>query len=207
LNILRRLTFNLWYYHRPPWESGVVPAEVTGFIQKYPPGCALDLGCGTGTSSIALAKAGWQVTGVDFARRAIRMARRKARRAGVEVDFHVEDVLRLRGIHGPFNLVLDIGCFHGLAGKERPVYLENLEKLLAPRGFWLMYGFFKADALPGPGLLEDDLKMAARYFRLVERIDGVDKKERPSVWLLYQMTKAENKQVALRPVRQYNCRT
>jgi len=199
LNILRRLAFNLWYYRRPPWESGIVPPEVTGFIQKYPTGRALDLGCGTGTSSIALAKAGWQVTGVDFARRAIQIARRKARRAGVKVDFSVEDVLRLRGIHGQFNLVLDIGCFHGLAGKERPVYLENLEKLLASRGFWLMYGFFKADALPGPGLLKVDLKTVARYFRLVERKDGVDKKERPSVWLLYQRMNAENKQVALRP--------
>ena len=199
MNILRRLAFNLWYYRRPPWESGIVPPEVTGFIQKYPTGRALDLGCGTGTSSIALAKAGWQVTGVDFARRAIQIARRKARRAGVKVDFSVEDVLRLRGVHGSFNLVLDIGCFHGLAGKERPVYLENLEKLLASRGFWLMYGFFKADALPGPGLLKVDLKTVARYFRLVERKDGVDKKERPSVWLLYQRMNAENKQVALRP--------
>ena len=69
------MTFDLWYLRRPPWDSGIVPPEVEDFIRDNAPGHALDLGCGTGTSSLGLAQAGWTVTGVDFARRAISTAK------------------------------------------------------------------------------------------------------------------------------------
>jgi 2-polyprenyl-3-methyl-5-hydroxy-6-metoxy-1,4-benzoquinol methylase len=119
VTFFRRLTFNLWYLRRPPWDSGIVPPEVEEFIREHPPGKALDLGCGTGTSSLALAQAGWTVTGVDFVRRAIRIARHKARRAGLTIDFQIADVLHLHLFPVSFALILDIGCFHGLSDAER----------------------------------------------------------------------------------------
>src|SRR5574342_1242280 len=119
-NLLRRLTFNLWYYSSPPWDPGISPPELIDFIEKHPLTSsgqarrAIDIGCGTGTNVITLAQAGWQVTGVDFVPRAIRMAKGKARKAGVEVELLVRDVTDLKGITGPFDLALDIGCFHSL---------------------------------------------------------------------------------------------
>ena len=56
------------------------------------PGRALDLGCGTGGTAVALAETGWEVTGVDVASRAIASARIAARRRGVAVDFVVADI-------------------------------------------------------------------------------------------------------------------
>jgi SAM-dependent methyltransferase len=44
----------------------VPPSEVMDSIARTPPGTALDLGCGTGTNAIAVARHGWRVTGVDF---------------------------------------------------------------------------------------------------------------------------------------------
>lgn len=187
LNLLRRLSFNLWYLRRPPWDSGIVPPEVEDYLTTHHPGRALDLGCGTGTSTLALAQAGWQVTGVDFAPRAIAIARRKLRLAKVPGDLRVDDVTRLHDISGPFDLVLDIGCFHGLSKGSRAVYLDNLDRLLAPGGYWLMYGFFKsAPDAPGPGLATEDPGAIAVRFRFLWRKDGFDKKKRPSAWFLFQ---------------------
>lgn len=51
-----------------------------------PPGRVADLGCGTGTLSILLARAGYQVDGLDFSPRMIDLARRKTRGvAGVQL--------------------------------------------------------------------------------------------------------------------------
>jgi len=47
----------------------------------------LDIGCGTGRHAIELAKRGFRVTGVDFSSGMLNVARAKARREGVEVEF------------------------------------------------------------------------------------------------------------------------
>jgi len=185
MNILRRLAFDLWYLRRAPWDSGIVPPEVNAFLAVHPPGRALDLGCGSGTSSLGLARAGWSVTGVDFAPRAVRIAQSKAARAGLKVDFRVADVTRLPPLPAPFDLVLDIGCFHGLGMAQKTAYLAQLERLLAPGGTWLLYAFFKAEGAGGPGLVASDLEQAVQTLKLVQREDGVDKKNRPSAWFWF----------------------
>jgi hypothetical protein len=67
-------------------------------------------------------------------------------------------------------------------------YLTQLDKILAPNGFWLMYGFFKPSAnLSAPGLVEADINMiSAQAFTLLSRRDGFDKRNRPSTWFLFQ---------------------
>jgi SAM-dependent methyltransferase len=192
MNILRRLHFDLRYMRHPPWDSGIIPPEVEDFIRDHPPGRALDLGCGTGTSSLALARAGWTVTGVDFARGAIRIAKRKARLANLSIDFRIASVIRLpRSLYTiPYDLVLDIGCFHGLSPSGKSAYINQLDRLLAPGGSWLLYGFFKANEHPGPGLVPADLENIP--LRLIKRQDGLDKKDRPSVWLWFQKSSIGN---------------
>ncbi len=194
-NLLRKWTFNLWYYRRPPWDTGISPPELLAFLQgwstKHPaPGRALDLGCGTGTNVITLAKHGWRVTGVDFARLAIQAARRKARQAGVQVDLQVGDVTDLRQVSGPFDLVLDLGCFHSLSPQGREKYIRNLERLLAPAGTYLVYVFFKLPGETGPrflpGIQEADLNALAPFLTLVERQDGTERGLRPSAWLKFE---------------------
>jgi cyclopropane fatty-acyl-phospholipid synthase-like methyltransferase len=158
MSLTRRIFFNFSYFRKPPWDTGISPPELLEFISSHPPGKALDLGCGTGTNAVTLAKAGWQVTGVDFARRAIQVARRKIRQAGVNVDLRVGDVTRLDDLRGPFDLILDIGCYHGLATQGKQTYRENIQRLLAPAGYYLLYAFFRPPAENRPGLLEEDIQ-------------------------------------------------
>jgi len=172
------------YFRRPPWDSGISPPELLEFITKHPAGRAIDIGCGTGTNVLTLAQNGWQVTGIDFAPRAIQIAKRKTK--NVKVDLQVNDATTLKGINGPFDLALDLGCFHGI--EKKADYLTQLDRVLAPGGFWLMYGFFKSDPhLSGPGLAAPDLDLIqARGFHLLTRKDGWDKRERPSAYFLFE---------------------
>jgi cyclopropane fatty-acyl-phospholipid synthase-like methyltransferase len=185
MNLLSRFFYTWLYLGRPPWDTGVTPPEVVAFVQTHPPGRALDLGCGTGTNTIYLAQHGWQATGVDFVGRAIRSARRKARRAGVQVDFQQGDVTRLDGIQGPFDLVLDIGCYHSLTEEGKAAYLQNLQRMLAPQGTYLLYALFKTSPEQRTGLLEADLELLDANLHRLSRQDGTDRSRR-SVWLAYE---------------------
>ena len=188
MNFLRRLSFNFRYFGTPPWDRGISPPELYDFIRTNPPGRAIDLGCGTGTNVITLAQAGWQTTGVDFAPRAITIGRRKLRTQNVQAELHVGDVTKLSGIDGPFDLALDMGCFHGV--QDRAAYLVELTRLLAPGGFWLMYGLFRsAPHRTGPGLVETDLDLIHAHMTPIWRREGFDRRERPSAWFLFQKNK------------------
>ncbi|NJL93940.1 MAG: methyltransferase domain-containing protein [Anaerolineae bacterium] len=67
---------------KTPWDTNITPPEVVRLVAegRTPPGRALDLGCGTGTNALYLARQGWQADGVDFIGQAVRAARRKAAR-------------------------------------------------------------------------------------------------------------------------------
>lgn len=187
MNFFRRFLFSFSYLGQPPWDTQIVPPEVKTFIAQYPPGKALDLGCGTGTNAIALAKKQWRVTGIDFAPNAIRSAQRKARNAGVEVDFRVGDVTRLNRIRGPFNLILDIGCYHNLTKKGMLAYRDNLNHLLGPQGIFLIYVFFSVSPTEsGPGVVEADLNIFSPPLTLVSRVDSLERGTRPAAWLTFQ---------------------
>ena len=186
-NLSRRILFHYLYFRKPPWDTGISPPELLEFIQTHDPGRAIDIGCGTGTNLITLARAGWEVTGVDFVPRAIKIARQKLSQAGVQARLLVQDATKLQGIPGPFDFALDLGCFHGIPQNEKPKYLEGLDRILAPNGCWLMYGFLKSDPLQKrSGLLESDIELLSSRLALVSRRDGLDNGSKPSAWFLYQ---------------------
>lgn len=186
-NLLHRYKFELAYLlGNAPWDSGISPPELYDFIAAHPAGRALDIGCGTGTNLVTLANAGWQVTGFDFSPGAIRSAKRKARAAKITADIFTDDATRMKRVSPPYDLALDLGCFHGV--EKKADYLTHLTRVLAPGGFWLLYGFFKsAPDRPGAGFVESDLDLISRHnLTLLSRKDGWDKRERPSAWFLWQ---------------------
>jgi SAM-dependent methyltransferase len=191
-NLFRRLLFQYWYFSSPPWDTGISPPELIEFIETHPSGRAIDLGCGTGTNVITLAQAGWQVTGVDFAPRAIKLARQKLRQAGISAEVQVNDATKLRGISGPFDLAFDLGCLHGIPKEAHGIYLNQLDRILAPSGFWLLYSFLRSSTdLSGPGLDEADLSRLSTRFTILSRRDGFDSNRgRASSWLLFQRKSA-----------------
>ena len=76
--------------HINVWDRTLPPPGLVELIEgpsRLPPRRALDLGCGTGTETIYLARHGWDATGVDLVPRALAIARRRAARAGVSPGF------------------------------------------------------------------------------------------------------------------------
>jgi SAM-dependent methyltransferase len=174
--------FNVWYWlpWRPPWDTGVVPPELERFVASHPPGRALDLGCGTGTNVVFLARQGWTAVGIDFVERAVEKARDRARKASMSrwCEFHVGDVRRLDFLAGPFDLALDIGCLHSLSAKERAAYARGLARLVRPGGTYLLYAF--APGGPATGLTRDDVHATfADAFEVLRVQEGTG---RPSAW-------------------------
>jgi SAM-dependent methyltransferase len=176
---VRRLWFSIWYWlpRRPPWDTGVTPPELERFVGSHPPGRALDLGCGTGTNVVYLARHGWTAAGVDFAARAIAKARRRAQDAAVDCALLVGDVTRLE-VAGPFDLALDIGCLHAIEAPGRAGYAAGLARVVRHGGTYLLYAF--APGGPAVGLTGDDVRETfADAFEVVDVEQG---KGRPSAW-------------------------
>jgi SAM-dependent methyltransferase len=176
---VRRLFFGLWYWlpRRPPWDTGETPPELERFVASHPPGRALDLGCGTGTNVVYLARHGWDAVGVDFVGRAVAKARQRARKAGVASTFLVGDATRLE-VSGPFDLALDMGCLHSIAASGRADYAAGVARVVRPGGTYLLYAF--APGGPAVGLTADDVRATfAHAFDVVGIEQG---KGRPSAW-------------------------
>lgn len=187
--IFRRLLFHYLYFRQPPWDTGISPPELLEFIKTHGPGRAIDIGCGTGTNVLTLARAGWRVTGVDFAPRAISLAKRKVKEAGVQAELKVADATKLDGISGPFDLAFDLGCFHGIPSNLQPKYLDQMERILGSDGFVLLYAFVKThSAAPAEtGLGEADIDRISARLTPISRRDGTDKaRGKTSAWFLFQ---------------------
>src|SRR5258707_2759472 len=109
-----------------PWDGHPLAKSLRDLVEgdgAMAPGTAVDVGCGTGDSSIYLAKHGWQVTGVDFVAKAVDKARAKAAANKATVNFAQADVTRLssEGVGTDFALIVDNGCLHGMSDEDRDV--------------------------------------------------------------------------------------
>jgi SAM-dependent methyltransferase len=114
----------------PPFADKLLELVAREENGSGPPfGPALDIGTGSGIWGVQLAQRGWNVTGVDIVEKALRRARERAARAGVEMRLVHGDVRALRdsGVGAGFRLVVDTGTFHGLDEQGRSAMARELD--------------------------------------------------------------------------------
>jgi len=184
----------LYLFKKTPWDTGITPPEIVALIDsgKVPIGRALDLGCGTGTNAIYLAQHGFEVIGIDISRRAIALAKRKARSAQLADRVRLErgDVTLMHRytISCSLDFAYDIGCFHNLNAEARQRYVAALTGVLKPGAIYMLYAFEPQADRAGVALDE-----IAALFDPAYRLDGMrrgsDRHGRGSAW--YTLIKRE----------------
>jgi SAM-dependent methyltransferase len=168
MSIVYRLMYLVGF---TPWDDERVSPELTSASEALPAGRALDIGCGTGTQAVYLAKAGWTTVGLDAVEQPLRRARQRAAAAGVDVRWIRGDVTRLDelGLEPGFTLFHDRGCFHGLSESARRDYIAGIGSLAAPRARLVMMCFARNRKLGGPtGVVPSEIELGfAREWELM----------------------------------------
>jgi len=141
-------SFESAYLGTPPGDIGrpqpaIVRLAETGQIT----GSVLDVGCGTGENVLYLAEHGYAAAGVDGAPTAIKKARAKAKRRGLNASFEVGDALNLPTPERQFDTLIDSGLFHVFSDDERPRFRESLGRVVRSGGTYFLMCF--SDHQPG----------------------------------------------------------
>jgi SAM-dependent methyltransferase len=119
----------------PPWDIGRPQGAFVALADSgWLSGHVLDVGCGTGEHALMAAARGFEATGIDASPAAIRLARDKARRHGLEIRFEVGDArdLASTGVH--VDRVLDCGLFHVFDDADRARYVASMAGAVVPGG-------------------------------------------------------------------------
>ncbi len=125
-----------------PWYFTKLDCNVADALKTYniKSGNALDLGTGPGTQACRLAEMGFNVTGSDISPTAIARAKKYTSEQGLSVEFIIDDILD-SNLKGPFEFILDRGCFHVLPPEKRADYVLQIQKLLNKKGYLLLKTF------------------------------------------------------------------
>jgi SAM-dependent methyltransferase len=86
------------------------------FRERLTGGSILDMGCGPGWTSLLLARAGYDVLGVDISERMIEIARERSARENVRAEFLVGDMEECNLDRRDFDGVLYFDCLHHCPG-------------------------------------------------------------------------------------------
>lgn len=99
----------------------------------------LDLGSGTGKNSIFLASEGAIATGIEISKTAIKIAKERAKEAGVTTTFIEQSFgTYLPFKNSAFDLALDIMSSNSLTESERTIYLSELDRVLASNSYFFV---------------------------------------------------------------------
>lgn len=138
------------------------PSEAAIFFLDYlkshhlPKGKLVDLGCGKGRNSLYFAKEGFEVTSLDFVEENIQTLKAVCEKQHLNLQPHCHDLTKPFPLPtNSFDYGMDIFCFkHLVEKKERQNYLQELQRILKPKAYYLISLASVEDGFYGP-LLKD----------------------------------------------------
>lgn len=130
---------------RSGWLAPAADAEILGHVHRLlraagaAGGRLLELGCGAGNITLALAELGFEAVGIDVSPTAVAWAAERAATAARPPRFARASATDLGAFRdGHFDLVLDGLCLHALIGPDRAACLGEVRRVLRPGGAFLV---------------------------------------------------------------------
>lgn len=121
------------------------------------PGKVLEIGCGAGRNAIYLAKNGCSVVGVDISDKALKWAQRRMNEENVNIEFVCANIFELDYEQNSFDFIYDSGCFHHIAPHRRVSYIDMIDKLLKPGGYFALCSFEENGAYGGSAMTDEEV--------------------------------------------------
>jgi len=147
-------------------------------LEQIPPSCqsVLEVGCGTGTLSRALAARGCRVVGMDLSPEMIRLARARTS-STLDVSYRCEDFLSLSADEPTYDCVLSVATLHHL---PLDVAVGRMAGLVRPGGVLVVHD---VRSNPGAqGLAVSALAMLSRAGSRVRRGQSRPRAEVRAAW-------------------------
>jgi ubiquinone/menaquinone biosynthesis C-methylase UbiE len=116
--------------------SGKPNAFLLKSVQGMIPGTALEIGMGQGRNTIAIARLGWNVTGIDISDEGIRQALAEAKKQNVNIRAIMEDADKFEYGNNVYDLIY--------ATFEHQIVTRNADKIISalkPGGTSVIEGF------------------------------------------------------------------
>ncbi len=125
-------------------------ADILEILQIAPQSQILDLCCGQGRHAIPLAKAGYQITGLDLSQHLLEQAIHEADSQDVEITWIQEDMRQIP-FEQTFDAIINIFTSFGYLENEEEDQrvLEQVAKALKPGGLFLLETVYQPKVLRG----------------------------------------------------------
>lgn len=153
-----------------PWLNSAKPLKGANI---------LEIGCGTGSSTISLAEQGANVTAIDILEKSLVVAKERCRIYGLDVEFHQTNATEVDNIfkNRHFNFIIFYASLEHMTLNERLSAMRSTWEMLLPGDLWcvieapnrLWYYDSHTSLLPFYHWLPDDL--AFRYAQFSPRKD------------------------------------
>lgn len=121
------------------WTDTRIPKELIELVKQKKPKTSLEFGCGIGRFSTYLAEQGIEATGVDFSATAVEKANKRVSQKQQKPTLIVGDVTNLAMLNQPFDVAIDVGCFHCLNETAQKKYVNEAFRLLNPGSTLLIW--------------------------------------------------------------------
>jgi ubiquinone/menaquinone biosynthesis C-methylase UbiE len=156
-----------WYYTQLDTD---LKKEIK--IRNIKHGRFLDLGTGPGTQAAVISKSGFEVTGIDISKTAIK----KAKKLFPQVNFMVDNILKTKIPADTFDYIFDRGCFHTLPPRSRQKYVRTVTRILHVGGILFLKCFSsKEKRIDGPYKFSSSqiMKLFEDYFEILDHRETV----------------------------------
>lgn len=146
----------------------------------------LEIGCGTGSSTVALAEQGAEVTAVDIDEHSLQVAKDRCHLYGLAAEFHIASATEIKERFGgrSFDFIIFFATLEHLTPEERMTAMKGAWEMLSPGCCWcvteapnrLWYFDYHTSFLPFNWWLPDELSHRYSKFSPREGFNSAYKK-------------------------------